>query len=436
MAVKISEVKKDSLAQKAGILNNEQLVSVNDHAIIDVLDYRFYITEENLKLEITSVDGETREVQIKKDEYEDIGLEFDTYLMDEQRSCRNKCIFCFIDQMPKGLRESLYFKDDDTRMSFLFGNYITLTNIKETDIERIISMHISPINISVHTTNPELRVKMMKNKNAGESLKYIPRLAEAGISINCQLVLCPGINDGDELKGSLGDLGKLYPNVQSVSCVPVGITDYRDGLFDMQSYNEQISKQVVDIINDFADEFQRKTGSRLAYPADEFFLKAGIPIPSSEYYGEFSQLENGVGLIASLREEFHWAVEDKEHTKLKKPRKTSLATGVAACDFLGSLVDEAKKKWHNLDCNVYGIINDFFGHQITVAGLVTGQDLIKQLKGKDLGSELLIPSCMLRKDTEIFLDDVTVGQVEESLGIKVRVVENDGYELLDAILGE
>ena len=434
MSVMISGVEKGSLAKKAGILPGEELVSINGNEILDVLDYRFYMTEERLSVLIRDRDGKPRKISIRKDEYDDIGLEFETYLMDKQQSCRNQCIFCFIDQMPPGMRESLYFKDDDARMSFLFGNYITLTNLTDRDVERIIKMHISPVNISVHTTNPELRCKMMKNRFAGESLRHMYRLAQAGIGINCQLVLCPGINDGEELKKSLEDLENLYPSVQSIACVPVGLTDYREGLYPLEPYTPQSAAEVIRVIDEFSNRTQAEHGVRLCYPADEFFLTAGIPIPDGEYYGDFNQLENGVGMLATMRDEFAAALKLAEDEPCKD-RKISIATGVAASDFIRGLVDEAGKKWHNLDCTVYVVKNDFFGHKITVTGLLTGRDLIAQLKDRDLGETLLLSSSMLRQNTDVFLDDITVPELEKALGVRVRVTENDGYDFLDALLG-
>ncbi len=434
MAVVIAAVEKGSYAKKAGIKPGETLVSINGNEILDVLDYRFYMTEEKLRLQLEDQDGKTREVVIKKQEYDDIGLDFDTYLMDKQQTCRNKCIFCFIDQMPKGMRESLYFKDDDARMSFLFGNYVTLTNLSDHDIDRIIKMHISPINISVHTTNPELRCRMMNNRFAGDSLRYMYRLAQAGIAINCQLVLCPGINDGEELKRSLDDLGKLYPSVQSIACVPVGLTDHREGLYPLEPYTPASAADVIRIIDEFSDRTKREYGARLCYPADEFFLTAGIPIPEGAYYGDFNQLENGVGMLASMRDEFSEALRLAGDEPCKS-RKLTIATGVAAAGFIDGLVDEAKKKWHNLDCTVYAVKNDFFGHKITVTGLLTARDLIAQLSEKPLGDTLLLSSSMLRRDTDLFLDDLTVSDVEKALGVTVRVTDNDGFDFLDALLG-
>lgn len=353
--------------------------------------------------------------------------------MDKQHSCTNKCVFCFVDQLPCGMRESLYFKDDDERLSFLFGNYITLTNMKPEEIDRIIKMHISPINISVHTTNPELRIKMMKNRFAGDVLKYIETLAKANIKINTQLVLCRNLNDKDELTKSLNDLSKLYPSVQTIACVPVGITKYRQNLAELQTYDQQSASETIDLIEAFNHEFYQKHGTRIAYPADEFYIKAKRPIPDAEYYEDFAQLDNGVGVIALQKQEFQSALEDIDESN--QSRKITVATGVDARPFIQNLVDELKKKWHNLECNVIAIENEFFGKTITVAGLVTGSDLINQLKGIDLGEQLILPTCMLRHEQDMFLDDVTLEQVKEALHIPIVLTENDGYEVLDALIG-
>lgn len=433
MAVKIRSVNPDGPACAAGILPGETLVSINGHEIVDILDYRFHETNSHLTVELEDPQGRRREVAIRKGEYEPIGLDFETYLMDQQHSCRNQCIFCFIDQLPKGMRETLYFKDDDSRLSFLFGNYITLTNLSEHEISRIIEMHISPINISVHTTNPELRVKMMHNRFAGETLKILRRFADAGIKINCQLVLCPEINDGAELIRTLSDLEDMCPAVQSIAAVPVGLTRHRQGLFPLRPFRKEEAAAVIDTIEGFGSRFMEKFGDRIVYPADEFYLLADRPIPDPDFYGEFAQLENGVGLMASLKQEFDDALET-----IKPPqqlRRVSSVTGVAAYPFLCSLLDELKRKCDTVIWNIYPIQNDFFGHTIDVTGLVTGGDIIRQLRGKDLGEVLLVPSVMLRHEGDLFLDDVSIQDVERELNIPVICVKNDGYELLDAVTG-
>ncbi len=432
MAVIIHKVVKGSPAFKAGFKAGDTLLRLNGHDIMDVLDYRFYQDETRLTAEVLDQAGERRCLRVTKGEYEDLGLDFATYLMDEQKSCKNKCIFCFIDQLPAGLRESLYFKDDDSRLSFLFGNYITLTNITEHEVERIIHMHISPINISVHTTNPDLRSKMMHNRFAGERLEVLYRLAAAGIRINCQLVLCPGWNDGAELERTLRDLTAL----ESVGCiagVPVGLTKYRQGLTDLRLFDKQGAAAVIDCMDRFGEASLAKNGSRRVYAADEFYLIAGRNIPDAAFYEDFTQLENGVGLWALLRSEALDAVTDEPAPDA--PRRISVATGVSAFPLLRELVDIAAAKWHNLEGKVYPIVNDFFGHTINVSGLVTGGDLIRQLRGKDLGDELLIPSVMLRHEGDLFLDDVSLADVEQELKVPVRPVPNDGYALMAAFAG-
>lgn len=432
MSVNITSVDKNSPADKAGIIAGEILDSINGNEIVDVLDYRFYQNDSNLLIALRGKDGTLRELTVIKDESEELGLEFDTYLMDRQKSCRNKCIFCFIDQLPKGMRESLYFKDDDSRMSFLFGNYITLTNITEHEVDRIIKMHISPVNISVHTTNPELRVKMMKNRFAGEALSVLWRLSDAGIELNCQLVLVPGWNDGAELVRSLSDLS-VRENIKSIACVPVGLTAHREGLPELHPFTKEEAAAVIDTCNSFGDECKKKFGSRKIYPADEFFLLAERPIPDAEYYEDFAQLENGVGMWASTDSE---ASDELQYAKKFLPfrRNISAVTGEAAYPLIKDIVDRTEAKWHNLKCTVYPIKNEFFGGHITVTGLVTATDIIKQLKGKNLGSELLVPSVMLRNEGDKFLDDLTVADIERVLGIKVRVIETDGKSLVDALL--
>ena len=435
MAVRISGVEPGSPASHIRVHPGDQLLTINGQEIEDVLDYRFYMLEPKLRLTIQDEDGKIRTALIRKDEYEEPGLLFDTYLMDKQRTCRNKCVFCFIDQMPPGMRESLYFKDDDARMSFLYGNYITLTNLSEHDIQRTIRMKISPINVSVHTTNPELRCKMMNNRFAGEALKIMDRFAEAGIAMNAQLVLCPGLNDGPELERSLRDLSKLIPALKTVSCVPVGLTKYRDGLYPLRSYEPEEAAAVIDTIDRFADEQFEKTGSRVFYASDEFYLEAHRELPDNAFYGDYSQLENGVGMLTLQREQFRdaFAFFDEDD----RVRKVTLATGTAAAPFLQKLVDEASERWHNLSGTVVAIQNDFFGRSITVAGLVTGQDLITQLKSRDLGEEVLIPDVMLRYHEDVFLDDVTLPQAEEALGVPIQVVPTaGGYDPLPRLLGE
>ncbi len=433
MSVVIESVLSDSYAYRVGIQANDELVSINSHEIFDVLDYRFYIQARKLSLLIKR-DGDEITFNIRKsDEFSDIGLEFKTYLMDKQHSCKNKCIFCFVDQMPKGMRDTLYFKDDDSRMSFLFGNYITLTGLCEREVQRIIDMHISPVNISVHTMNPTLRVEMMKNPHAGESLDILRRFAEAGIEMNTQLVLCPGINDGDELMFSLSELGKLGDCVKSIAAVPVGLTKYRDGLYPLHTYSKEEAESVIDIIDDFNAHYSYyKGGKIIAYPSDEFYILAERPMPSAEYYGEFSQLDNGVGMCALLEKEFTDALADEDARDIN--RTVTVATGCAAYPLISRLCKLAEDKFSGLKINVIKINNDFFGETVTVAGLITGKDYINQLKDIYLGDELLIPLVSLRNEGDKFLDDITIEELSDALNINVCTVRNDGYEFLDKII--
>ena len=433
MSVKVENVIEGSYGYKAGIRACDEILKINSHEIFDVLDYRFYIQSKKLNIEMLR-NGESVNVNIRKsDEFADIGLEFKTYLMDKQHSCKNKCIFCFVDQMPKGMRDTLYFKDDDSRMSFLFGNYITLTGLCEREVQRIIDMHISPVNISVHTMNPRLRVEMMKNRFAGESLKIIDRFSENGISMNTQLVLCPGINDGEELRFSLNELAKHYPSVKSIAAVPVGVTKYRDGLYPLRPYTKEEASQVIDIIDEFNAHFSfYNNGEILAYASDEFYLLAERGLPSADYYGEFSQLDNGVGVCALLKDEFLDALENEEAKEVN--RKVTVATGSAAYTLLCELAKKAEERFKGLKINVAEIKNDFFGHTVTVAGLITGEDFKNQLKDVDLGDELLIPRVSLRNEGDKFLDDITLGELSEFLNVKVTAVESDGAVLLDKLI--
>ena len=432
--VTITGVEKASPAAKHGILPGDILISINGHDINDVLDYRFRLAEKKITLLIHR-GPDLKEITIKKDEYSDIGLEFETYLMDKKHSCRNKCVFCFIDQLPKGMRDTLYFKDDDSRLSFLMGNYITLTNLSEEDVDRIIEMKTSPINVSVHTTNPELRVKMMKNKNAGKVLSYLRRFADAGISLNCQIVLCKGINDGKELERSMTDLAALYPSLVGVSIVPAGITNYREGLCHLEPFTAEEAGEVIDTIDKFGEKCLKKFGTRLFFSSDELYIEAGRELPGEDYYEGYPQIENGVGMIRSMDGEFTDELDFLDEYDLEKPRKVSVATGAAAYDFIKSLADRLCEQVPTLECHVYKIINDFFGHNITVAGLLTGKDLANQLKGKDLGDRLLIPRVTLRSEGDVFLDDTTPEWLSEQLGgIEVVPVESTGNDFVSKVL--
>ena len=431
MAVNIFGVTANSHADRAKIKSGEILLSINGNIIEDVLDYRFYQVNRDLTLEIKDKNGEIRTVRIVKSEYEEIGLEFETYLMDKQHSCRNKCIFCFIDQLPKGMRESLYFKDDDSRLSFLFGNYITLTNITEHEIDRIIKMHISPINVSVHTTNPELRCKMMNNRFAGDTLKYLKRFADAGITLNCQIVSCPGINDGDELVRTLTDLENLGVNMTAI--VPVGLTRYRENLYPLVPYNKETAGQTIDIIEKMGDECVKKHGRRIFFPGDEFYLLAEREIPSPEFYEDFSALEDGIGMIAYLTDDVSWKLEELDADE-SLCHKVTIACGEGVFPYMKRIMSMINEKFPNITINTRAIKNNFFGGGVNVSGLVTGGDLIDQLRGDDLGDRLIITSSMLRFENDLFLDDVSTDDVERELGVTLVPVNNNGNDLVEAVI--
>lgn len=431
MAVKIFDVTTGSHADKAGIKKGETLLSINSNEIVDVLDYRFYQVNRKLTLEVADENKNVRTIEMTKGEYEEIGLEFETYLMDKQHSCRNKCIFCFIDQLPKGMRESLYFKDDDSRLSFLFGNYITLTNITEHEIDRIIKMHISPINVSVHTTNPELRCKMMNNRFAGDTLKYLKRFADAGITLNCQIVSCPGINDGDELVRTLTDLENLGVNMTAI--VPVGLTRYRENLYPLVPYNKETAGQTIDIIEKMGDECVKKHGRRIFFPGDEFYLLAEREIPSPEFYEDFSALEDGIGMIAYLTDDVGWKLEELDADE-SLCHKVTIACGEGVFPYMKRIMSMINEKFPNIIINTRAIKNNFFGGGVNVSGLVTGGDLIDQLRGDDLGDRLIITSSMLRFENDLFLDDVSTDDVERELGVTLVPVNNNGNDLVEAVI--
>lgn len=434
--VKITGVERASLAEKLGILSGDVLLSLNGNDVRDVLDYRFYLTEKQVVIEVER-DGKKLSFSVKKGEYDDVGLEFETPLMDKKQTCHNKCIFCFIDQLPEGLRETLYFKDDDSRLSFLQGNYITLTNLSDADVDRIIKMRLSPINVSVHTTNPELRVKMMKNSHAGEVLRYLDKIADAGLTLRGQIVLCRGINDGEELDRTMRDLSRLYPALDSVSVVPAGLTRYREKLYPLTPYTPEECRAVIAQVETFAKKHRKKTGSYLFHLADEFYIKAGLSLPEEERYEDYPQIENGVGMVTSLRDEFFSALRYRETDgDIAVPRRVSVATGRAAYPLLSSLAAAAGKVFPSLSVTVYPIDNDFFGEEITVSGLLTGKDYLAALAGKDLGDELLLSRSSLRADGDLFLCGTSLEELREKLKIKITPVENDGAVLLDAMLGE
>ena len=431
----IRSVEPRSSAHRAGIRVGETLTHINGHPILDVLDYKFYSYDPRLELVLKEADGSERTVRLRKEEGEDLGLEFETYLMDRARSCANNCIFCFVDQMPPGMRPSLYFKDDDARLSFLMGNYLTLTNLSKREIERICDLRISPINISVHTTDPVLREEMLKNRRAGEVLELMERFAQHHITMNCQIVSCPGINDGPALDKTLRDLSRLYPAVNSVSVVPVGVTKFREGLYPLKTYTQDTAAALIDQVEAFAAAHLAEKGTRLVWCSDEFYLLAGRELPPEDYFEDFTQLDNGVGMLTLLTQEFRRGLDLMEPEEMALATPFSIATGVSAAPFLEKLVALAGEKCGKIQGKVYPIQNRFFGETITVAGLVTGGDLIDQLRGKELGQRLLIPAHMLRAGERVFLDDVSLDDVERELGVPVTAVEQDGYELLDAMCG-
>ena len=436
MSNQIRSVDRYSPAGRAGVRAGESLLQVNGHPIQDVLDYKFYTYDPKLTLTLRDPEGRERTVRVRKEEGEDLGLEFDHYLMDRARSCANRCIFCFVDQMPPGMRETLYFKDDDARLSFLMGNYITMTNLSRREVERICALRVSPINISVHATEPALREKMLGHRNAGRCLELMERFAAAGITMNCQIVACPGVNDGPALDRTLRDLGGLYPAVGSVAVVPVGITKYRQGLYPLRPYTGEEAAALLDQVEAFAAGFLAEHGTSLVWCSDEFYLLAGRELPGNGYYEEYAQLENGVGMLRLLTDQAMSLTEDEEEDlSVLAPAPLSIATGASAAPFIQKIVDRCREKCPALRGRVYPIANRFFGETITVSGLITGGDLIDQLRGKELGERLLLPDNMLRAGERVFLDDVTVEQVEQALGVPVVPVEADsGFALVDAIL--
>ena len=429
MSTIITSVDRHSPAERAGINPGEQLLTINGHQIIDVLDYRFYGYDTDCCLELREPAGTVRTVSLRKPEGRDLGLNFDTVLMDDMRSCANHCIFCFVDQMPPGMRKTLYFKDDDARLSFLQGNYITLTNLTEREAQRIIDLRISPINVSVHTTDPQLHCTMLGNKNALRSLDYIRAFCKAGIVMNGQIVVCPGWNDGDQLRRTLRDLTEMQ--FSSCSLVPVGITKYRQGLAKLRPVDAATAAEIIDIADGYGRENLERFGTRRFFCADELYLRAGRPLPRAEYYEGYRQLENGVGLMRSLEDDFLAGLATVDVPVRFSP--FTIATGTAAAPFLGSLVQRAQADYPGLRGQVIAVENDFFGHTIDVAGLLTGQDISAQLRGRDLGDRVLIPIHMMRHGETVFLDDYTVERLSRELGVPVQVVDEDGFALVDAM---
>lgn len=431
---RISQVKEGSIAWELEIEPGDELLSINGETVEDVFDYHYLVNDEELELLICKQNGEEWELEIEKDLEEDLGLEFENSLMDEYRSCRNHCVFCFIDQMPPGMRETLYFKDDDSRLSFLQGNYVTLTNMSDHDIDRIIRYHLAPINISFQTTNPKLRCEMLHNRFAGDIFPKVQRLYEAGIEMNGQIVLCKGLNDKAELERSISDLTKYLPHLKSVSVVPVGLSKYREGLYPLEPFTKEEAEQVIDTIEAWQKKLFPQYGLHFIHASDEWYLLAGRKLPEEARYDGYLQLENGVGMLRLLKEEV--TAELEKHSGDQRTRRISFATGRLAYPYIKKYAEQIQKKYPNLEILGYEIRNDFFGELITVSGLLTGQDLMAQLSGKDLGECLLLPCNLLRSREDIFLDDVQVKTLEERFRVPVRIVEEDGADFVTAFLEE
>lgn len=430
----VKKVLENSIAEEMEIEPGDNIMAVNDHPIEDIFDYQYLINDEYIELLVKKSDGEEWLLEIEKDYDEDLGIVFENSLMDNYKSCYNKCIFCFIDQNPKGMRDTIYFKDDDSRLSFLQGNYITLTNMNEKDIDRIINYHLAPINISVHTTNPQLRCSMLNNRFAGTILERIRKFYDAGIPMNGQIVLCKGINDGEELWRSISDLMEFVPVMESLSVVPVGLSDYRDGLFHLEPFEREDACEVIDIIEHFQKKAFEKHGTHFVQASDEWYINAGRDFPEAERYDGFVQLENGVGMVRLLMDEFEQEFDavqgdDREY-------EVSIVTGVLVYRSIKMMVDKIGEKFPNVNIHLYKIINDFFGHRITVTGLLTGGDIIKQLTGKPLGQRLILPSNTLMADEPKFLDDVTLDQLIDALQVDVCIVESSGADFVHSVIGD
>ena len=432
----IKSVLKGSIASELGLEPGDEILTINDNIIEDIFDYQYLCQDDYIDVLVKTKQGEECLLEIEKEPDEDLGLEFESGLMDEYHSCHNKCIFCFIDQMPPSMRESLYFKDDDTRLSFLQGNYVTLTNISDHDIDRLIKYRLEPINVSFQTMNPELRCKMLNNRFAGDALKKAERLYEAGITMNGQIVLCKGVNDGDELKFSLEKLLSYHPTVQSVSVVPVGLSKYRDGLYHLEPFNKEDACEVIDIIEEYQKRAYKKSGMHFVHASDEWYLLAGRELPEEERYDGYLQYENGVGMLRSLINETEDELKMLKSENVSVPeRHVSIATGRLVYSTIKDLSEKIMKQYPAVHVDVYAIRNDFFGEMITVSGLVTGRDLIAQLKGKNLGDALLVPENMLRCESEVFLDDLTLTDARDSLQAHIDIVKSNGVDLCHKILG-
>ncbi|MFO7612441.1 MAG: DUF512 domain-containing protein [Clostridia bacterium] len=430
---RIFEVEMGSIAWKAGIESGDSVISINGRRLKDIFDYHYSMTYKRIRLKIKKRNSIVERISIYKDEYEDIGISFKEDLINGEKSCSNKCIFCFIDQLPNGMRETLYHKDDDARLSLLHGNYVTLTNTGMNELKRLARLRISPINISVHTVNPELRIKMMSNRSAGDIMEKMAFLAKKKITMNTQAVLCRGYNDGDEMVRTINELSMLYPYVNSISIVPVGLTKYRGNLYRLEPYDKDSSIEVLDIISGMQPELKERLGVNFAYAADEFYIMAGRKTPESIEYDGYPQIENGVGLLTSFADEVREAVGEEEFEP--SPRRISILTGESAFPFMKEMSDLAMGKYPGIEIEVFAVKNKFFGKEITVAGLLTGNDIINALKGKDLGEELFLPGVMLKADEDIFLDDITLSELSEALDVKVTSVNVSGFDFINKIAG-
>ncbi|MDE7031174.1 MAG: DUF512 domain-containing protein [Lachnospiraceae bacterium] len=433
----VAQVEPDSIAQELSIEPGDVLVAVNGSQIQDIFDYQYHTQDEYIEVLIRKPSGEEWLLEIDKEYDEDLGITFENGLMDEYRSCHNKCIFCFIDQMPEGMRDTLYFKDDDSRLSFLQGNYVTLTNMSDEDVDRIIQYHLSPINVSFQTTNPELRCKMLSNRFAGQALEKAWRLARAGISMNGQIVLCKGVNDGEELVRSIADLAAYLPNLESVSVVPVGLSRYRKGLYPLEPFTQEDARQVLSVIHAWQDRLYPEYGLHFIHASDEWYILAGEELPEEERYDGYLQLENGVGMLRLLINEFTQALDalrDMKNVDIPS-RELSIATGKLACRFIEEMAGQVTALYPQIRVHVHAVRNDFFGEMITVSGLLTGQDLLAQLKGQVLGERLLLPQNVLKSGERVFLDDMTVEALEKALQVPIDIVKSSGQDLLDAMTG-
>lgn len=429
MSAEILKVEKGSIAEELGFEAGDKILSVNGEKFTDTLEYRFLISEEYLEVEVETKDGENVICEIEKEEYEDLGIEFTNPLIDKPRSCKNKCIFCFIDQLPEGLREPLYFKDDDTRLSFLNGNYVTLTNISEEEIDKIIKIRLSPINISVHTTDDELRKFMLNNRFAGGILEKIKKLTDNGITVNCQIVLVKGVNDGKYLEKTLRDLSGFYPYMHSVSVVPIGLTDYRENLYKVDEFTKEDANIIIDMVTNLQKEFLKKFGSRVAYLADEFYIMSDYDLPDAEVYEDFPQIENGVGMMSSFIDEVNQALCNKKNIKTKK----TVVTGVLAYPYFLKIKNKIEEAFPDVTLNIVKGINHLFGSKITVTGLLCGKDIITSLEGVDIGDNLLLSVDTLRAEKDMFLDNMTVSEMEEKLNTKILFNEINGQDFVDKI---